>query len=85
MLKHLISLVFLFVTLYSTAVLSDTKSLILPKIKPHKMSITNKVKTSIILPAKKPKIKIEVVTVKKIYCLKISQKLRNLLKHQKKR
>ena len=65
MLKHLISLVFLFVTLYSTAVLSDTKSLILPKIKPHKMSITNKVKTSIILPAKKPKIKIEVVTVKK--------------------
>ena len=55
MLKHLISLVFLFVTLYSTAVLSDTKSLILPKIKPHKMSITNKVKTSIILPAKKTK------------------------------
>ena len=84
MLKHLISLVFLFVTLYSTAVLSDTKSLILPKIKPHKMSITNKVKTSIILPAKKPKIKIEVVTVKKDILPKNKPKAKKFVETPKK-
>ena len=84
MLKHLISLVFLFVTLYSTAVLSDTKSLILPKIKPQKMSITNKVKTSIILPAKKPKIKIEVVTVKKDILPKNKPKAKKFVETPKK-
>ena len=84
MLKHLISLVFLFVTLYSTAVLSDTKSLILPKIKPHKVSITNKVKTSIILPAKKPKIKKEVVTVKKDILPKNKPKAKKIVETPKK-
>jgi len=84
MLKHLISLVFLFVTLYSTAVLSDTKSLILPKIKPQKMSITNKVKTSTILPAKKPKIKKEVITVKKDLLPKNKPKAKKFVETPKK-
>ncbi len=84
MLKHLISLVFLFVTLYSTAVLSDTKSLILPKIKPQKMSITNKVITSTILPAKKPKIKKEVITVKKDLLPKNKPKAKKFVETPKK-
>tara|TARA_Y100000590_G_scaffold116754_1_gene133252 strand:+ start:1875 stop:4202 length:2328 start_codon:yes stop_codon:yes gene_type:complete len=65
MLKHLISLVFLFATLYYPSVLSDTKSIILPKIKPKKLSIAKETKTSIIIPQKKPSIKKETLIIKK--------------------
>ena len=66
MLKHLISLVFLLMTLHCASALSDTNSIILPKIKPTKLSVTAvKKKTSIILPAKKPAIKKKVVVLKK--------------------
>ncbi len=57
MLKHLISLVFLFVTIYQPVVLSETKSVILPKSKPKNISVLNKVKSSLILPEKKPLLK----------------------------
>ena len=67
MLKHLISLVFLFATLYYPSVLSDTKSIILPKIKPKKLSIAKETKTSIIIPQKKPSIKKETLIIKKKY------------------
>ena len=65
MLKHLISLVFLFAALYYPSVLSDTKSIILPKIKPKKLSIAKETKISIIIPQKKPSIKKETLIIKK--------------------
>ena len=62
MLKHLISLVFLFVALQYTYVYSDTNSIILPKSKPNKLSIAvKKEKISIIIPLKKPEAKIKAV------------------------
>jgi len=55
MLKHLISLVFLFITLTLVNAYPDTKSVILPKLKPKEISKSaNKVKTRNILPIRKP-------------------------------
>ena len=42
MLKHLISLVFLFIAFHGSYALSDTNSIILPKMKPKKLFIANK-------------------------------------------
>ncbi len=66
MLKHLISLVFLFIALQYTYVYSDTNSIILPKSKPNKLSMAvKKEKISTIIPLKKPEAKIKAVKDKK--------------------
>ena len=68
MLKHLISLVFLLITLSYTYAYSDRNSIILPKIKPKELSITiKKEKLSSVLPAKKPQIKKKFTITKKKY------------------
>ena len=55
MLKHLISLVFLFITLIFVKAYSDTKTVILPKSKPQKIfKSVNNVESINILPLKKP-------------------------------
>ena len=83
MLKHLISLVFLLMTLHCASALSDTNSIILPKIKPTKLSVTDiKKKTSIILPAKKPAIKKKVVILKKNILPKNKPKTQKISKSQ---
>ena len=65
MLKKYISLVFLFVTLCCSAVLSDTNSLILPKSKPEKIFIPKEIRKTEILPSKKPGIKKNVSIIQK--------------------
>ena len=57
MLKHLISLVFLFITFTCLPGFSDSGSIILPKIKPKVFSKPIKNLNTQILPIKKPKIK----------------------------
>tara|TARA_B100000700_G_scaffold321886_1_gene422125 strand:- start:47 stop:2440 length:2394 start_codon:yes stop_codon:yes gene_type:complete len=55
MLKHLISLVFLFTTIHCSFAYSDTSSVILPKMKPKGLLINiKKEKLTTILPLKKP-------------------------------
>ena len=65
MLKHLISLVFLFFSLSYLPALSDINLKLLPKPKPTILSVKNEKKTSVILPKKKPDIKINKTSVKK--------------------
>ncbi len=67
MLKHLISLVFLFIAFHGSYALSDTNSIILPKMKPKKLFIANKSeKLKNIIPKNKPEIK-KVTHIKKNY------------------
>ena len=55
MLKHLISLVFLFIALTFVKAYSDNKSVVIPKLKPQEiLKSTNKVESRNILPLKKP-------------------------------
>ncbi len=66
MLKHLISLVFLLMTLQHASAVADTSSVIIPKIKPIEKSIKSiDEKKSYILPEKKPIIKKSVSILKK--------------------
>ena len=65
MLKHLISLVFLFFSLSYLPALSDTNLKLLPKSKPTILAVKNEKKISVILPKKKPNIKINKISVKK--------------------
>ena len=66
MLKHLISLVFLFIYFQCTYAYADTSTIILPKTKPKELSIIIKnKKTSIIIPVKKPELKRKIVNTKK--------------------
>ena len=66
MLKHLISLVFLLMSLHCASAYSDINSTILPKIKPKKLSIaTTGEKISTILPQKKPRIENKAKYIKK--------------------
>ncbi len=65
MLKHLISLVFLFFSLSYLPALSDTNLKLLPKSKPTLSAVKNEKKISVILPKKKPNIKINKISVKK--------------------
>ncbi len=66
MLKHLISLVFLLMSLQFTAAFSDTNTTILPKSKPAKLSLQVKnEKKSIVLPKKKPVKKNKITAVSK--------------------
>ena len=65
MLKNLISLVFLFIAFHYTSAYADTNSIILPKSKPKKISISiKKDKLSTILPAEKPRLE-KKLTIKK--------------------
>ena len=65
MLKHLISLVFLFFSLSYLPALSDANLKLLPKSKPTLSAVKNEKKISVILPKKKPNIKINKISVKK--------------------
>ena len=66
MLKHLISLVFLFIALHYPYALSDINTTILPETKPKKLSIAvKKEKKSIILPKEKPEVKKNTYITKK--------------------
>ena len=65
MLKHLISLVFLLFSLSYLPALSDTNLKLLPKSKPKILTVKNENKISVILPKKKPNIKINKTLVKK--------------------
>ena len=65
MLKHLISLVFLFFSLSYLPALSDSNLKLLPKSKPKILTVKNEKKISVILPKKKPDIKINKTLVKK--------------------
>ena len=65
MLKHLISLVFLLFSLSYLPALSDANLKLLPKSKPKILTVKNEKKTSVILPKKKPNIKINKILVKK--------------------
>ena len=65
MLKHLISLVFLLFSLSYLPALSDTNLKLLPKSKPKTLTVKNEKKISVILPKKKPSIKINKALVKK--------------------
>ena len=65
MLKHLISLVFLLFSLSYLPALSDTNLKLLPKSKPKILTLKNEKKISVILPKKKPNIKINKTLVKK--------------------
>ena len=65
MLKHLISLVFLFMAFCYLPAFSDTTVVILPKIKPKNLTTPIKEKISNILPIKKPIIKEKKISVKK--------------------
>ena len=65
MLKHLISLVFLLFSLSYLPALSDTNLKILPKSKPKIFTVKNEKKIIVILPKKKPNIKINKTLVKK--------------------
>ena len=65
MLKHLISLVFLLFSLSYLPALSDTNFKLLPKSKPKILTVKNEKKISVILPQKKPNIKINKTLVKK--------------------
>ena len=65
MLKHLISLVFLLFSLSYLPALSDTNLKLLPKSKPKILTVKNEKEISIILPKKKPNIKINKTLVKK--------------------
>ena len=65
MLKHLISLVFLLFSLSYLPALSDTNLKLLPKSKPKTLTVKNEKKISVILPKKKPNIKINKTLVKK--------------------
>ena len=65
MLKHLISLVFLLFSLSYLPALSDTNLKLLPKSKPKILTVKNEKKISVILPKKKPNIKINKISVKK--------------------
>ena len=58
MLKHLISLVFLFFSLSYLPALSDNNLKLLPKSKPTISAVKNEKKISVILPKKKPNIKL---------------------------
>ena len=68
MLKHLISLVFLFMALTSVKAYSETKTLILPKSKPQGIfKSVKKTESRNILPLKKPtKIKLKLTKTKEI-------------------
>ena len=57
MLKHLISLVFLFFSLSYLPALTDNNLKLLPKSKPKILAVKNEKKISVILPKKKPNIK----------------------------
>ena len=65
MLKHLISLVFLLFSLSYLPALSDTNLKLLPKSKPKILTVKNEKKISVILPKKKPNIKVNKTSVKK--------------------
>ena len=65
MLKHLISLVFLFFSLSYLPALTDNNLKLLPKSKPKILAVKNEKKISVILPKKKPNIKINKTSVKK--------------------
>ena len=68
MLKNLISLVFLFIAFHYTSAYADTNSIILPKSKPKKISISiKKDKLSTILPAEKPRLEKKLTIKKKKY------------------
>ena len=65
MLKKLISLVFLSLCLCCQPAISDTTTKILPKSKPNNLKFVKKVREKIIVPAKKPSLKIKSKMVQK--------------------
>ena len=71
MLKKLISLVFLSLCLCCQPAISDTTTKILTKSKPNNLKFVKKVREKIIVPAKKPSLKIKSIDEKKSYILPV--------------
>ena len=81
MLKHLISLVFLFITFLYSSAYTDTNSIILPKTKPKKISISIKEdKLTTILPAEKPQLEKKLTNRKKNILPKNKPQIKKVVK-----
>ncbi len=81
MLKHLISLVFLFIAFLYSSAYADTNSIILPKTKPKKISISiKKDKLTTILPAEKPQLEKKLTIRKKNILPKNKPQIKKVVK-----